>query len=181
MPGYSTKPLPLSANNSKMNSRITSLAILIATALLFAGCPYSSEVPLTTTGMKLPAGITGTWEDPDNPSESIEVKASSDSNVEITKTTTSEGSEAVIEHYKGFFSDINGTIFMNIKEDDEYSTSYYLYKIERQGDNKIKLLSVTPNIREKFTSSDEMKKFFAANMQNSYFYESTETTYFKVK
>ncbi|MBX7051744.1 MAG: hypothetical protein K1X54_06900 [Flavobacteriales bacterium] len=164
-----------------MKSRIIGFAILIATALLFAGCPYSSEVPLTSTGMKLPMGIAGTWEDPDNPSESVEVRATSETSVEVIKTTTSEGSEAVVEHYNGFFSDVNGAIFLNIKEDDEYSTSFYLYKIERIGDNKIKLLSVTPNIREKFTSSEEMKKFFAANMQNSYFYESTETTYFKVK
>jgi hypothetical protein len=181
MPEYSMEWFPLSEINTQMKSRILGMIVLAATAILFAGCPYTSEVPITTTGMKLPLGLTGVWEDPDNPSEKIEIKATSDSNIEIIKTTSSEGSDPVIEDYLGFFSDVNGSIFLNLKENDEYSTSYYLYKIERQGDNKIKLLSVTPNIREKFSTSEELKKFFAANMQNSYFYESTETTYFKVK
>lgn len=168
-------------NYNTMKLHIKGIAALIVAAILFTGCPYTSDVPLSSSGSKVPTGLIGTWEDPDNPSERVEVKAATNNNIEIVKTTSSEGSEPTVENYTGFFTDINGAIFMNLKENGEYSTSYYIYKIEREGDNKIKLLSVTPNIDETFTSSEEMKKFFAANMQNSYFYETTETVYFKVK
>jgi hypothetical protein len=67
-----------------------------------------------------------------------------------------------------------------VKEDSEYS-SYNLYKIEKQGDFKIVVSEVTPYIKETFDNSDAMKKFFEANMKNSYFFTTEDVSYFKVK
>jgi hypothetical protein len=53
--------------------------------------------------------------------------------------------------------------------------------LEKDGEFKIKVLEVTSYIRETFESSEDMKKFFASNMANSYFYTTEEVTYYKVK
>ncbi|MEN9640272.1 MAG: hypothetical protein RLZZ262_2141, partial [Bacteroidota bacterium] len=65
-------------------------------------------------------------------------------------------------------------------EDSSYLT-YYFYRINREGANKIVVLSVTPNIDEKFTTGSEMATFFGQNMHHSFFYESSEETYYKIE
>lgn len=101
--------------------------------------------------------------------------------MDVIKTTKSEDSEPTIENYTVHVTDINGTMFLNVSEKTEYEPSYYFYKVIREGENKMTLSGVTENIREKFEDSGAMKKFFAANMQNSYFYDATDESYFKLK
>jgi hypothetical protein len=154
---------------------------LIAAAILFTGCPYSSEIPLSKMSGKFPTYLLGTWEDPDSKEVRIVITSKDGIKGEIEKTTSSEGSEPMVEKFGVFTTDINGAIFLNVESQDVASVSYYFYKIMREGENKIILLPVTSNIRETFDNSDAMKKFFSENMQNSYFYENAEETYFKVK
>ena len=57
---------------------------------------------------------------------------------------------------------------------------YYLYKIDMQsGASFIKLLPVTENIDEKFTSSAELKKFIEKNKSLSFFYDKDENSFIK--
>ncbi len=154
---------------------------LISCAIMLMACPYNSSIPLGTAEAKVPAFMLGTWEKLDDATIHIEIKAGTTNTMDVTKTTTSEDSEPTVENYIAYVTDINGTMFLNVSEKTDYEPSYYFYKVGREGDNKMILSAVTENVREKFEDSGAMKKFFASNMQNSYFYDLADESYFKLK
>ncbi len=166
-------------NTSKF---ITYLALTFC-CLVLMGCPYESEVPLSEAKTKPADNLIGVWEESGNPSVTMTVERSAGNMMSVTKTSQNEGAEPTVENSKVHVTDINGKIFLNVSEVSDYETTphYYLYKLEKSGEFKMMLFEVTPNIREKFSDSDEMRNFFAANMNNSYFYSTGELTYFKVK
>ncbi len=151
--------------------------------LMLMGCPYSSTVALSEAETKVPAFLLGTWElsGSESGGDKIEIKKDTDYVMAITKTTTGEYGST--DSYTGYVSMVNNVMFLNLAEKSEYDTdySYYLYKVEKQSDNKVILYSVTANIRETFDSSEKLKAFVASNMQNSYFFDSGEETYYKIK
>jgi hypothetical protein len=163
--------------------RFSSLMGVFALCLVLMGCPYESPIPLSEAATKPSDNLFGTWEESGNPSVTITVSKADGNHMKVVKSTANEGSEPTIENYNAYITEISGKIFLNVSEVSDYETEpkYYFYKIEKNGEFKLQLFEVTPNIRETFTSSDEMKKFFSANMNNSYFYSTGELTYFKIK
>ncbi len=151
---------------------------LFAALLLLSGCPYSSSVPLSESTMKIPDSFIGEWElSGASDGDKVIVRRTSVSTVDIIKVSGVDNSETT---YAGHLTDINGELFLNLKESGDFG-SFYFYKLKRDGDFKITLLPVTSYIRETFESSEEMKKFFEKNSGNSYFYTTDEETYYKTK
>jgi hypothetical protein len=172
----------LKSIDMKTSKLITGLTVL-ACCLILMGCPYESAVPLSEAKTKAADNLIGVWEESGNSNVTMTVERGSGNMLKITKTTVNEGMEPTIEDYNAHITDINGKMFFNVSEISDYESepNYYIYKVEKSGEFKMILFEVTPNIREKFTSSDEMKAFFTANMNNSYFYSTGEVTYFKIK
>jgi hypothetical protein len=164
-------------------SKLFNYLSVAACCLILMGCPYESDVPLSEANTKPTDNLIGTWEESGNPAVTITVERGSGNMLIVTKTTKNEGMEPTIDDYNAHITDINGTIFFNVSEINEYDSEphYYIYKVEKNGEFKMMLYEVTPNIREKFTNSAEMKAYFTANMKNSYFYSTGELTYFKIK
>jgi len=150
-------------------------AAAIATVLM--GCPYTSTVPLSNPTVKVSDSFVGTWEKQNGDGATLEISKASETTMKLTEKSSATAEPV---YYMAHFTDIAGTLFVNVKEDSEYS-SYNLYKIEKQGDFKIVVSEVTPYIKETFDNSDAMKKFFEANMKNSYFFTTEDVSYFKVK
>ena len=151
--------------------------------LVLMGCPYESDVPLSEAKTKPGDNLIGVWEESGNASVTMTVARGDGNMLKVTKKTINEGLEPTIEDYDVHVTDINGKMFINVSDISDYESTphYYLYKVEKSGEFKMILFEVTPNIREKFTSSEEMKNYFTVNMNNSYFYSTGELTYFKVK
>lgn len=160
----------------KINKFWSSLTVL-ALAFVLMGCPYSSSVPLSAANTAVPANFLGTWEKEGSDGELTEVVKTGDYTVEARQTSTYDGT---VTTYAGHFTKIGNDLFLNLKENSDYS-SYYFYKINSKGDFKFTLMEVTPYIKETFEDSESMLKFFEANKNNSYFFTTEETTYFKVK
>ena len=135
---------------------------LIVMALVLMGCPYTSTVPISEPTVAVPDTFIGTWERKDSEGEKTEVKRTGPNTFDVIQPGMEEGSSTV---YKGFFSEVNGQLFMNVKE----------------GDFKITLKEVTPYIRETFESSTQLRTFIEKNMQNSYFFTTEESSYYKIK
>ncbi len=152
------------------------MAALIALAILFSGCPYSSTIPLSEATAKIPDSFIGTWERMDSEGDKVEVKRTGPNTMDVIQPN-SEGEPTI---YHAHFTEIGGSTFMNLKEDGEYS-NYLLYKLEKEGDFKIKLVEVTPYIRETFETSADLRKFVEQNMQHSFFFTNEESTYYKIK
>lgn len=165
-------------------SKFFQASAMCAGLLMLMGCPYTSTVPLSGADTKAPDYLIGTWElsGSEEGGDKVEIKRGSGNNIEITKTSTGEYGST--ENYVGHITNVSGVMFVNLAEVSEYEdspSSYYLYKIQKESDNKVILFSVTGNIRETFDSSDQLKSFVSSNMQNSYFFDSGEETYYKIK
>lgn len=153
---------------------------VVITAILFAGCPYSADVALSDASTKVQDAFIGTWEQNNGSNEGgdkIEVKRGTGNYLSIMKTATSDGSKT---EYTGHFTDINGSLFLNLKENSEYA-QYYFYQVEKQGEFKVVLHEVTPYIREKFEDGASMKAFFEKNLANSYFYTTDDMVLNRIK
>lgn len=160
--------------------------LLILSVFLFWGCPYSSEVPIDSTPtVPVIKDLFGTWAENDSASKRYVVKPESDfvyaiKELQLNSTT---GSYEEVTEYSAYLSNIDGTVFLNVKEKEDsdnifYSTNYYFYKLQVFRDSVI-LTPVTEYIREKFDNSSNIRLFFSSNMKNSYFY-AQDQKYFRI-
>lgn len=158
-------------------SKLLNWCALIAGAFLLMGCPYSSTVPLSESGIKITDSLVGTWEMSGESGDKVEVVRTGSNTVDIIKSSATDETSTT---YHSHITDVNGTLFLNAREDGEYG-SFYFYKMEKEGEFKLTVYPVTEYITETFEDSDALKQFFAANMKNSYFYNSSLETYYKIK
>jgi hypothetical protein len=154
------------------------LLAVMAVAILFMGCPYSSEIAIDDKPIvKIMPALIGKWEQRSSSDYSYVITKTDEFNYKIEKITVKDGKKEV---YLGFISDVAGEKFFNIWEETANPKVYYLYKVDMSGgESMIKMASVTPNIDEKFTSSAELKKFIEKYKGLSFFYEKEEDSYIK--
>jgi len=161
--------------------KILSFICLLSSFMIFSGCPYESDVPIDTSSMLLNTRMFGTWAAQNNKDESFKISKHDEFTYSIEKANK-KSTDSEVEKYLAFGSTVNGVTFLNISDNnsDASSKKYFLYKMEMKNDGMMTLAEVTENIDERFTTSEELKKFIAANMKNSYFYSKDETTYIKI-
>lgn len=155
------------------------VALFGALSLVFMGCPYESKISLDSADKAKPdKALVGKWEE--KGSDDYSWKCELDGNqYRITKTNTADGGEPTI--YIGFLSDVAGTPFMNVYEQD-YSEDrkYMIYRMEKKGEDRIKFKAMTDNVTEEFTTSEEFKTFVKKNMELTFFYnKDDEKTFYK--
>lgn len=154
---------------------------LMAVVVLFAGCPYSSSVPIDEGTVKVSPALAGEWisaadKEAENPTYfvvTLDDKFHATAKKMEYSSSDSSYSQTI---YHLTFSDVNGEIFMNALEDE--GTTYNLYKFkfdEKTGE--VSTSEVTDYIKETFSSSAELKDFIAKNKSNSYFFTNTSETY----
>jgi hypothetical protein len=154
------------------------LMALVSLAILLMGCPYGTEIAIDDKpAVKIIPALLGKWEQRSSTDYSYTVSKTDEFNYKIEKLTIASGDKSV---YNGFVSEVGGDKFFNISEETANPKVYYLYKIDMSaGDNLIKLVAVTENVKEKFTSSGELKKFIEKNKGLSFFWDKTEDSYIK--
>ena len=156
--------------------------IVLASALsfVFMGCPYESKVPLDSADKSKPdKDLVGKWEE--KGSDSYIWKCSMDGNqyrIE-KKSTDEEDSEPTI--YIGWLTDVAGSPFMNVYEQDyESEKSYMIWRMEKKSEDRLKFKAMTDNVTEEFTTGEELKAFIKKNMELSFFYnKDDEKTFYK--
>lgn len=92
-----------------------------------------------------------------------------------------EDSESDPTIYIGWLTDVGGSQFMNVYEQDyESEKSYMIYRMEKKSEDRIKFRAMTDNVTEEFTTSEEFKAFVKKNMELSFFYnKDDEKTFYK--
>lgn len=159
------------------------LILLCCICLVFMGCPYNSEVPIdqATTG-KIDAKLLGKWQQ--RTSEDVTyVVSKKDDNIYsiVEKHKKIEGQTPEDDKtYNGFLTDVDGVKFLNLFEPDQDTKSYYFYKVEFSDETGgFTLYPVSDYITEKFTASEDLKKFVQQYKTLSFFY-GTKEEYIKV-
>jgi hypothetical protein len=156
------------------------IALFGTLSMVFMGCPYESKIPLDTAEKsKADKDLVGKWEEKD--SEDYSWKCELDGNqYRITKKNIDD-SESEPTVYVGWLTDVGGTQFLNVYEQDyDSDKSYMLYKMEKKSEDRVKFKAVTDNITEEFTTSEELKSFVKKNMELTFFYnKDDEKTFYK--
>lgn len=155
------------------------IALLGVSSFMFMGCPYESKIPLDTADKsKTDKDLVGTWEE--KGSDDYTWKCTLDGNqYRIVKKSTDGESEPTV--YIGFLTDVAGSPFMNIYEEDNGSEkSYMIYRMDKKSEDRIKFQAVTDNITEEFATGEEFRNFVKKNMELSFFYnKDDEKTFYK--
>ena len=144
---------------------------------VFAGCPYSSEVPIDKPTVRLEEKLLGSWEPKSSSDDQITVTREDDFTYRIEKKSKNSDDPTV---YKGFLSNVDGVKFLNIYEENASQKSYYLYKLEISGSGaKATLAPMTENIDEKFETSEALKAFIKKYKDVSFFYSKEEDVFIR--
>jgi hypothetical protein len=162
-----------------MKKYFIQFGVLVALMLVLTACPYSSENPMDAKpSVKLEEKLLGQWESKSSSDYLYTVSKADDFTFKIEKKSNSSGD---VTTYKGFLSTIDGTKFMNVYEESTSETkTYYFYKVDISTSGaKVTMAPVTENIKEKFTSSDELKAFFKKHMGLSFFFDKDEDVYIR--
>lgn len=158
------------------------VVLLGALSLMFMGCPYESKVPIDdASNSKLDKTLLGKWDEKGS-EDYLWTVTQSDNEYRIEKKNVKDGGDPTI--YKAFLSDVGGVTFLNVYELDEYGSStdrkYYIYRLEKKGEERVKVRAVTDNITEEFTTSAELKAFIKKNMEISFFYNKDDEKTFYI-
>lgn len=149
-------------------------------SLVFMGCPYESKIPLDSADKSKPdKDLVGKWEE--KGSDSYLWTCTLDGNQYKIEKKSTDGDSDEPTVYIGFLSDVAGTQFLNVYEQD-YSEDrkYMIYRVEKKDSERIKFKAMTDNVTEEFTTSEEFKTFVKKNMEISFFYnKDDEKTFYK--
>lgn len=174
--------------NSPTNMKNLSVfAILIPLLFVLTACPYTQKVPLEKPNQKINKFLLGKWvqeygqKKPRLPVFFI-ISKLDDKNYQIEcHEALKSDSQYLIHNYTAHITEVGKTWFLNVRKQNETSP-YYFYKIELASDNQsFTLCEVTRDIKENFSSSEELKAFFEKQKVNSFFYNSTTEKYLKAK
>ena len=161
--------------------KIVSTLGLLALVVLFAGCPYSSNVPVDEGTVKINDKLAGRWisaTDKETVDPTYFVITKDDQFHATAKKMEFSSSDSAYNEtiYHLTFSDVNGETFMNAMENE--GTTYNIFKFKYDDKTgEVTTSEVTDYIKETFSSSSDLKAFIAKNKSNSYFYTNTSETY----
>lgn len=163
----------------KIMKKLRTIILFIGLGLVFAGCPYSSEVPIDMTA-SIPVDQTfiGKWEPTSSSDYYYVVGDNGDNKYKITKKSISTGDETI---YLAYESKIEGVSYLSIYEDGATENIYYFYRLTKKGNYRFMLEPVTENIDETFTTSAELKAFLQKHQNTSFLFDRDADEYVRME
>ncbi len=148
-------------------------------SLTFMACPYKSNVPLTTTPTESVKDIyLGTYEKKNSSTYTYKVEKESSKLYKILEISNSSQKTYT---YFGYTTTVDGNVFLQTYKKPTSSSSkkyYYIYRLKPAKSGAfVTLEPLTKNIKEKFKSASEFKRFVANNQDLSFFFGKDEKYY----
>lgn len=140
-------------------------SLLVLCSIGLFGCPYESKVPISQPTIPVNKSMLGKWSSKDEVYNSYTVTQASPTEYNIEQVNTL----GEIKHYKGFLSQVKGSMFMNVYSDS--TKAYFLYKVVIDAADRFTLIPFSDEIAQKFTSSNELQDFVGKNMNLRSFYK----------
>jgi hypothetical protein len=161
---------------------ISFLVFIVISSIVFTGCPYSAEVPLSKASIAVNHEFLGDWE---INSEYTDLPDYMDISLyNIYKFNLKRYQyDNIEEKYSETFSAIcHFTLIDDTKFINAYQEGiYYFFKIDMKSANEFDLYEVTDNIAETFQNTTDLYEFFSTYKDLSFFYNKNVETYTKRK
>ena len=159
--------------------KLRTIILFIGLGLVFAGCPYSSYVPIDmTAGIPVDQTFIGKWESKSSSDYYYVVEDNGDNKYKITKKSRSSSDETI---YIAYESKIDGVRYLNIYENDATGNVYYFYRLTKNSNYRFMLEEVTENIDETFTTSAELKAFLQKHQNTSFLFDRDADEYIRME
>lgn len=157
------------------------LMTLTCMYIAMTGCPYESNVPIDKAQVKVNDSWLGVWEERENASSTYTISNLDGFSYKIIKKSKTE-LDAEPSVYNAYVSMIGSDTYLNLWEISEWNTEpgFYIYKIQVDG-SRMKMIELTENIDEKFTSSADLKAFIEKNSKLSFLFSKDEEEFLKIQ
>lgn len=149
------------------------LSVLSVFCLGLFGCPYESQVPISHPSIHVDTRLLGHWNSKDEVYNSYNVSQASATEYNIVQKNITG-----LYRFKGFLSEVKGSMFMNVYSDS--TRSYYLYRVRIDPSaNKFTLVPLSENLPDHFGSVDGLRNYLEKNMGFQSFYNEADKAEFE--
>jgi hypothetical protein len=148
-------------------------SLLLAAALLLAGCPYGSEFPLDSPVEAIEdAALLGTWKTSAESEEDFTLTIGAAGSTELSVVAESPGEEPA--SYPAFVSAVGGQFFLNLREAGDSGQWYFAnYRLD---DDRLRLRLVDDELFESqvLSGSAELRAFLQRHLDDPRLYGGQE-------
>lgn len=153
--------------------KLIQLSLLAVCCLGLFGCPYESQVPITTASIPVDVRMFGKWTCNDEVYNTYVVSKASETEYHILQQNLSNTTK-----FKGFLSEVKGHTFMNLYSDS--LRVFYLYKVKLDAaGNRLTLLPLKKDLGDHFGSSEGLRAYVEKNANFQSFYDKSEESEFQ--
>lgn len=161
-----------------------SLFGLLALLFFCTACPYQSPVPVDEPNQPVKEEWLGRWKVDVAGKDFYDISKVDENIYQIVEHTHKIEGAVERKTYIAHTSTIGNLTFLNVKMTRQGTNpvpnaDFLIFKLQSTNGNKITLLPITENVREKFDNSAALRDFIQENDKLSFFYEK-ETVYTKV-
>jgi len=150
---------------------------LIIISVLFFGCPFESNFPISEPSIEFPSEMCGKWKKSNSTDDSYyHIEQFEDYRIEIkNRYASKEGDKTIYknEYYTAWLSKIEDDFFLNVENTEMEYETYYLYKIELHQD-KIILHPIDENHEIEIKDSESLQEWIKENKDHDNFYSYSE-------
>lgn len=153
--------------------KLMQFSMLAICCLGLFGCPYESQVPISTPSVPVDTRFLGKWSSKDEVYNTYVVTKATETEYKILQQNISHTAR-----YTGFLSEVKGNMFMNLQSDS--TGTYYLYrvKMDTKG-NKFVFVPLAENLPDHFGSMDGLRNYLEKNMNFQSLYNETDRAEFE--
>jgi hypothetical protein len=153
---------------------ISFFLVLSCIALVFAGCPYESAVPIDTASQPVSRLLLGNWTSTDDQggTASFVITKSDNNHYAIVQN---DGKQT--ETYSGFLSKVGEVLYLNLKGAEG---GYNFAKLDfNTHATQLTVSFISDALKEKFNSSAELKSYILKNQGSGSFFDSEKLVFNK--
>jgi hypothetical protein len=153
--------------------KLMQFSMLAICCLGLFGCPYESQVPISSPTVPVDVRFLGKWSSKDEVYNTYTVTKATETEYKILQQNISNTAK-----YTGFLSEVKGSTFMNLQSDS--TGAYYLYRVKMDPKgNRFVFVPLAENLPDHFGSMDGLKNYLEKNMNFQSLYNEEDKAEFE--
>jgi hypothetical protein len=148
--------------------KISFFLLLSFIALVFAGCPYESAVPIDKPSQIVNRLLLGSWTMTDEQGTPVKFVVTKVDNYNY-KIVENDGKQTLT--YTGFVSKVGEVLYLNVKASTDAGYSFAKLDFNTNA-SQLTVSFISDELKEKFNSSAELKEYILKNQLKENFFDA---------